>query len=173
MSTYVPSDETMLKFFECAEEIHLKPNQVLIGYGDIDPSLYIVKEGLLQILYFDGDKEVTFGMASSETILCSPVMQIENCKINTTVLKIPQDKLNSLLDESHDFAKWMFNIALGQFYYSEHKITNISGQAEERYKNLLAIRPDIVNAVSANRLASYLGVTPSWFYKIRKKILFK
>ena len=67
MSTYVPSDETMLKFFECAEEIHLKPNQVLIGYGDIDPSLYIVKEGLLQILYFDGDKEVTFGMASSET----------------------------------------------------------------------------------------------------------
>ncbi len=182
MSTYVPSDETMRRFFDCAEEIHLKPRQVLIGYGTMDPSLYIVKDGLLQILYFDGEKEVTFGMASSETILCSPhcmylrkpaVMQIENCKINTTVLKIPQDKLNSLLDESHDFAKWMFNIALGQFYYSEHKITHISGQAEERYKNLLAIRPDIVNAVSANRLASYLGVTPSWFYKIRKKILFK
>lgn len=182
MSTYVPSDETMRSFFACAEEINLKSHQVLIGYGDMDPSLYIVKDGLLQILYFDGEKEVTFALAVAGTILCSPhcmylhkpaVMQIESCKIDTSVLQIRQESLDRLIEESHDFAKWMFNIALGQFYYSEHKITHISGQAEEKYKNLLAIRPDIVNAISANRLASYLGVTPSWFYKIRKKLLFK
>ena len=35
------------------------------------------------------------------------------------------------------------------------------------------IRPDIINAVSNNRLAFYLGVTPSWFCKLRKKMLYE
>ena len=147
-----------------------------------DPSLYIVKDGLLQLLYFDGEKEVTFGFAFPETILCSPhclymhqpsLLQIEACKISTSLLKVREEKLNLLLEKSHDFAQWMFNIALGQFYYSELKMTSISGHTEEKYKNLLKIRPDIINAVSANRLASYLGVTPSWLCKLRKKMLYE
>ncbi|HIR72702.1 MAG TPA: Crp/Fnr family transcriptional regulator [Candidatus Coprenecus pullicola] len=182
ISTYVPSDSTMELLFESTEEITLSPREILIGYGMTDPSLYIVKDGLLQLLYFDGEKEVTFGFAFPETILCSPhclymhqpsLLQIEACKISTSLLKVREEKLNLLLEKSHDFAQWMFNIALGQFYYSELKMTSISGHTEEKYKNLLKIRPDIINAVSANRLASYLGVTPSWLCKLRKKMLYE
>ena len=49
----------------------------------------------------------------------------------------------------------------------------INGSAEERYRNLLKFRPDIANVISANRMASYLNVTPSWLCKIRKKLLYE
>ena len=146
LSTYIPSDSTMELLFESTEEITLSPREILIGYGMTDPSLYMHQPSLLQI---------------------------EACKISTSLLKVREEKLNLLLEKSHDFAQWMFNIALGQFYYSELKMTSISGHTEEKYKNLLKIRPDIINAVSANRLASYLGVTPSWLCKLRKKMLYE
>ena len=42
-----------------AEPVALKPGEVLIGYGQFDTNVYIVKEGILQLLYFDGEKEVS------------------------------------------------------------------------------------------------------------------
>ena len=67
----------------------------------------------------------------------------------------------------------MFNLAIGQIYTSELKVTYVSGTAEDRYKRLLKIRPDIVTAISANRLASYLGITPSYMCKLRRKLLYE
>ncbi|HIZ88093.1 MAG TPA: Crp/Fnr family transcriptional regulator [Candidatus Coprenecus pullistercoris] len=181
-STFIPPDDVMDLLSDAAEEVRLKPKEILIRYGQCDPSLYIVKDGILQFLYFDGEKETTFGFAFAPTILCAPhcmyghepsVMQIEACKIATTLLRIPENRFYSIMQSSHEFAQWMFNIALGQFYYSETKLTMISGHAVEKYRNLLKIRPDIVKAISSRRLASYLGVTPSWLCKLRKKMLYE
>ena len=101
------------------------------------------------------------------------VMQIESCRIASSVLRIRRDVFFSLMRESHEFSLWMFDIAMGQFYTSECKMIQINGSAEERYRNLLKFRPDIANVISANRMASYLNVTPSWLCKIRKKLLYE
>ena len=133
--------------------------------------MYIVKDGILQLLYFDGEKEVTFGFAFPGTVLLSPhsfymgkpaVMQVESCRIASAVMKIDKPRFEKLLEESHEFARWMLNLAIGQIYTSELKVTYVSGSAEDRYKSLLKIRPDIVTSVSANRLASYLFQPTAW-----------
>ena len=180
--TFGPSDDLLDRIIGIARPVSLKPGGILIGYGQLNTDVYIVKEGILQLLYFDGVKEVTFGFAFPGTFLLSPhsfymnqpaVMQIESCRISSTVMRIPKRQFDKLLEESHELALWMFNLALGQIYTSELKVTYVSGSAVESYKRLLKIRPDIVTAISMNRLASYLGITPSWMCKLRKKLLYE
>ena len=94
---FAPSNALIDKLLMYSEEIRLKPGGVLIGYGQTDTNIYIVKEGIIQLLYFKGEKEVTFGFAFPGTIMCSPqsvymnhpsVMQIESCRIASSVLRI-------------------------------------------------------------------------------------
>jgi len=180
--TFAPSTALINKLLSCAKEIRIKPGGIVVGYGATDTGIYIVKEGIIQLLYFKGDKEVTFGFAFPGTFMCSPqsvymnqpaVIQIESCKTASTVLRISKEDFFSMMRESNEFALWMFDIAMGQFYTSELKMIQINGSAEERYRNLLRFRPDIASAISSNRMASYLGVTPSWLCKIRKKLLYE
>lgn len=180
--TFGPSDDLLDRIIDISRPVFLKSGEVLIGYGELNTDVYIVKDGILQLLYLDGEKEVTFGFAFPGTFLFSPhsfymnrpaVMQIESCRISSTVMRISGTQFERLLEESHELALWMFNLAVGQIYTSELKVTYVSGSAEERYRCLLKIRPDIVTSISMNRLASYLGITPSWMCKLRKKLLYE
>ena len=122
---FSPSDTLIDRLLENSDEISLKSGKVLIGYGQTDTNIYIVKDGIIQLLYFKGEKEVTFGFAFPGTFMCSPqsvymnqpaVMQIESCRIASSVLRIRRDVFLSLMRESHEFSLWMFDIAMGQFY---------------------------------------------------------
>ena len=147
---FSPSDTLIDRLLENSDEISLKSGKVLIGYGQTDTNSP-------QSVYMNQPA----------------VMQIESCRIASSVLRIRRDVFLSLMRESHEFSLWMFDIAMGQFYTSECKMIQINGSAEERYRNLLKFRPDIANVISANRMASYLNVTPSWLCKIRKKLLYE
>ena len=97
---FSPSDTLIDRLLENSDEISLKSGKVLIGYGQTDTNIYIVKDGIIQLLYFKGEKEVTFGFAFPGTFMCSPqsvymnqpaVMQIESCRIASSVLRIRRD----------------------------------------------------------------------------------
>lgn len=180
--TFSPSDELLDRVLSISEQAEFKPREVLIGYGCLDRSVYIVTEGIFQMLYFNGTNETTFGFAFPGTLFGSAqsfylnqpaIMQIEVCNIPSAVLRIPYHEYMKLVEESHVFARWQLNLAQGQLCSTELKTASISGSAEERYKRLIQIRPDIVTAVSSNRLASYLGITPAWMCNLRRKLLYE
>lgn len=177
-----PPLEVLDRLLELTERVELEPNEILIPYGKTDTNFYIVREGILQLLYYEKDKENIFGFAPPGTFFCSMhsvyrkqpnVMQVEACKVSSSVLKLPEAAFNRLMHESNDFCYWMFDLAMYQLYTLEVKLNLINGSAEDRYLNLLKHRPDIVKSTSANRLAQYLKVTPSWLCKIKKKILYE
>ncbi len=64
----------------------------------------------------------------------------------------------------------MFDLAMGQFYTCEQKLKYIRGDARKRIVAVLKYRPEIVEVVSARTLASYIGVTESYFCRIRKEM---
>jgi CRP-like cAMP-binding protein len=49
----------------------------------------------------------------------------------------------------------------------------INNSPEERYLNLIKTQPELLARVPLNQLASYIGVTPESFSRIRKRILLK
>ena len=177
-----PPMEMIDRILKLADTITLRPGGILIPFGKIDTDLYIVRDGILQLLYLVKDKEQIFGFAPPGTFLCSlhstymrrpTVMQIESCKTSSTVLRLTAQQVEDLKRESPFFTHWLLDLALYRLYTLEPKLTLINGTAEDRYMNLLRHRPDIVNSISSKRLAQYLNVTPSWLCKIRKKLLYE
>jgi CRP-like cAMP-binding protein len=55
----------------------------------------------------------------------------------------------------------------------EELVTFITSSPEERYRKLLADRPDLLGRVPQHQIASYLGVTPESLSRIRKRIFVK
>lgn len=87
------------------------------------------------------------------------------------------------MEESHEFSRWMFGIAIGQLCAFELKAQMLSeADVASNYKQMIKRqmkldkdgfdpnRPDILSIVSSKDLASYLGITQSYLSNIRKAI---
>lgn len=177
---FSPTGEILDKVLSAAEEIYIKPRTPIIESGRINSNVYIVKEGIIRILHFEQDKEITFGFASPGTFLLSPhsyymnipaFLQAETCKTPATVLRISKSRFDSLLAESHELALWMLNLAIGQLFSCERKLYLINGTAKERYSSVLKNRSEIIRAVPAKVIASYLGVTPQYLCRLKEELL--
>lgn len=174
-----PSEEVVRRLLSLGEEVSFAPKKAVIEYGRINHNVYIVKDGILRVVYFEKDKEETYGFASPGTIFLSPhsyymnqpaVMQFETCRKGCTCIMVPKAKFDQLLVESHEFARWMFDLAMGQFYTSEKKLKYIKGDARERIIAVLKYRPEILEVVSSRILASYIGVTEAYLCRIKKEL---
>ena len=174
--SYKIADELLDKFISRTTEIHLKNKEVLVPYGKFDPNVYILKSGIMRYVYFDGERERTYGFGSPGTIMISfhsfcmrepAFFQAEACG-KCVVLKLTKVGLDELLKESHEFAIWMFHHATWQLYYKEHKYSVINGHAKERFYAMVKNRPDIIARVPLQAIASYLGVTPSYLSLLKK-----
>lgn len=139
----------------------------------------MLKSGILRLVYYEADKEITYGFASPGKIFLSPhsffrnqpaVMQIETCKREGVCVVVPKSRFDALMAESHEFARWMFDLSMDQFYKSEKKLKYINGNARERIIAALKYRPEILEVVSARTFASYIGVTESYLCRIKKEI---
>lgn len=176
--TFGPSEQLMDMLLSEMSEISLKAKENIIEHGTVNRNIYLVKTGLLKLSYFNADKEVVIAFASPGTFFLSPIsfyirkpafINIQSCK-ESTVMKLSKERFDSLMNESHDFARWMFNIAMGQIFSLEMKSSLINGTAKERYLALIKNRPDIIQAVPMKTIASYLGVTPSYICHIKQDL---
>ncbi|HJA98187.1 MAG TPA: Crp/Fnr family transcriptional regulator [Candidatus Alistipes avicola] len=177
--TLKPSDEIIDRFLSYTEEITLRPKERLIDHGSINTNIYCIKEGILRLFHIEESKEVTYGFATPGTIILSlhsyyrrqpAFIMAENCKAEAKVLRMPKAQFDRLVEESHEFSRWMFNIAMGQLYSCEHKLFLINGTAKDRYLAVVRNRPDIIEAVPSNVIASYLGVTPQYLCHLKHEL---
>lgn len=175
-----PSEEVIRKLLSLGKEVYFPAKKPVIEYDRINTNVYVVKSGILRVVYYEEEREVTYGFTSPGTIFLSPrcyylnqpaVMQFETCKKGCTCIEIPKARFDELLVESHECARWMFNLAMGQFCTTEKKLKYIKGDAKERIIAVLKYRPEILEVVSARVFASYIGVTESYLCRIKKEIL--
>lgn len=179
--SFTLSDNIAMEIIACSEEVRLAPKEFLVKYGSTDTNVYIVAEGILRVCYFDGNKEVTLGFTSEGTVLMSlfgymrknpAFMYIVSCG-KSVVRKVSKEDFDRIVSDSHEFARWMYTVAIHQLYACEMKLSLISGTAQERYLALIRNRPDIIRNVSMKDIASYLGVTPSYLCKLKRRLLNK
>lgn len=177
--TFRPSDEIIDRFLAGMEEITVRPKERLIDHGSINTNIYCIKEGIVRLFHIEDSKEITFGFATPGTIILSlhsyymrqpAFIMAENCKKEAKVLRMDKAQFDRLVEESHEFSRWMLNIAIGQLYSCEHKLFLINGSAKERYLAVVRNRPDIIEAVPSNVIASYLGVTPQYLCHLKSEL---
>lgn len=174
------SSEQWDEVFALANVMHLKKGEPLIVPGEVKPDIYIVKEGIMRGIDFDGDRERTFCFGLPGTIFNSrfsfyrglpSYYQIEAC-CPSVVLRVSREDWIGLTDRNHAFAIWALHYAWSEQFLEEDRESTVhNGNAEDRYLHMLRTRPVIVEKVSQRILASYLGISPEHLCRVKARIL--
>lgn len=185
-----PSDEVINLFIDNTEEITYPKKASIINPGSFNPYLYLTIEGTTRLTWWDGLKEFTFGFAGPGSFSISPFSYYHRRAAHfgiyactpCTLIRMHFDRFRSLIDQSHEFARWMFDLAMFQFYAIEMKALLMQGNAKENYltlenetstgnfKSLGVHHPNVLRDVASKDIAAYLGITPSFLSNIRKEI---
>lgn len=178
---YGLSDTLFSLILDASTEIHLKKGAVLYEASKTNTDVYILKEGILRLWFYDGIKERTHAFALPATLMISyhsyfmglpSYIQVDACT-DSVLLKMTKGEFDTLIKTSHEFAVWAAFVHASQLFYYEKKLAVINGTAIDRFIALMDSRPEIVQSVASRIVASYLGITPQYFSHIKRRFYLK
>lgn len=177
---FLPAGPGLDHMLRHADWMSVDAKFVIIEMGKTCPDVFIVKDGIIRVWDFDGEKERTFGFGLPGTIFESKhsfVMhgpsyyQVETC-CQSTILRIPEKEFWKTVESDHSFAIFMLHNAYGELYSHEFKESTVNnGTAKERFEAMLKYRPVILEKVPQKIIASYLGITSEYFSMLKRRLL--
>lgn len=194
-ATATPTEQ-LIRFFnrffaldekECEEVIRLfsqrniRRKGYLLQEGDVCRHYYFIVSGCFKMFAVDPSGKEHNLQFSAENDWISDLhsfyseepsrLYIEALE-PSTVLQIQHEDLLYLFINYHKFDR-NFRIITERKYinFQNRILQNISSTAEERYVGFVKQYPGLLNRVPNTQIASYLGITPEFLSKIRKKIV--
>jgi CRP-like cAMP-binding protein len=159
-----------------------KKGTVLLKAGEISTVCYFVLKGCIrQYHVVDGDEKTTafFTEEQAAVSFTSFTQQVpcnhyfacvEDCILIMGTAN-QEVEMYQKFPKLADITRAMMEQDLGKV--QEEFSHFITSSPEERYRKLLATRPDLLQRVPQHQIASYLGVTPESLSRIRKRITSK
>lgn len=173
---FLPEGPGLDRLLASGEWLSLPAKSVIIETGKKNSDTYILREGIVRLCDMDGDKERTFAFALPGTIFQSKhsfVMnmpsyyQVETC-CPSVVLRISEADFWQNVNSDLNLALFMLHYAYGELFYQEYKNCNIhNGTAKERFMAILNDRPELIRKVPQRIIASYLGITPEYYSRLK------
>ena len=117
---------------------------------------------------FYSDKQVVFEVASffQRTISKENIQALTHCE----GWYITYEQLNMLFHSLPEFRDFGRSILVKGFAALKNRmLSQITETAEERYKNLVQTKPEIIHHAPLKTIASYLGITDTSLSRIRKE----
>jgi len=88
---------------------------------------------------------------------------------DSVLLEITRESAEALSQKHHDFERLTKIIAVKTMLQQQERIVSMQFQtAEQKYQNILALRPNITQRVPLTHIASYIGITLETLSRIRK-----
>lgn len=177
---FLPSGPGLDHLLKSAEWLRVAAKYVVIEMGKTCPDVYIIRDGIIRVWDFDGEKERTFGFGLPGTIFESKhsfvkhgpsYYQVETC-CPSVILRIPEREFWNTVETDPTFAVFMLHNAYGELYSHEFKESTVNnGTARQRFEAMLKYRPVILEKVPQKIIASYLGITSEYFSVLKRKCL--
>jgi CRP-like cAMP-binding protein len=149
--------------------------------GDTDPSLYFIRAGLIKAYYTseDGKESVKSFLLANDMIGSLTSLNQEGvcsfsliCLQTTHLEKISFAKIRAQSEIDIQFANGMIEFLLGFARKKEQREYEfLCLSAETRYRLLANNYPHLMEQVTQNYLAGYLGVTPVGLSRIKKRTM--
>lgn len=144
-------------------------------------TLHFVISGVFRNYKIHTDKEITnyFSysqrnpfVASFETLLTGNNNdEIIECIEDGVVISIPYSKWSSIYLESESLNTFGRKMAEFNYLLAIERIASLQFKdASHRYNSFLTNYPGLLNRIPHHYIASYIGITPESFSRIRKKI---
>lgn len=168
---------------ECRQEFitHLKlgtfkQGEVVIHEGQFSKKAYLIVEGCSRAYYLKDGKDISDWFTFENQFMASifsffsekPSPHYVEFVENSIVLEFSKHIMDELTIKHHDFERFISKVVTETMLgLCERLYTVQFNKAEERYKHLLSIYPDITNRIPLTHIASYLGITLETLSRIR------
>ncbi|WP_242203181.1 Crp/Fnr family transcriptional regulator [Aestuariivivens insulae] len=180
IETIAPMDDSDWQFFASKlQKVTLKKHDILLKVGETENHLSFISKGIVRFYIPKVENDLTFGFLFENEFVTAydsfitrmpSAYQIE-ALTETTLWKISHADLQQVYKKTtsgniigRKMAEKMFLIK------SERELSLLSKTAEERYLDLFANRPKLLQHIPLKYIASYIGVTPQALSRIRKRI---
>lgn len=153
-------------------------NQPVTLQGEVEKYFYYIHSGLMRGYFEKHDQEYNMGFSYNgefSGVYDSLVFQkpsdwnVEALE-DTVGLKLHHDQFVNIQERFPEVKQWIFSFnqqvmfGLGVFIRSL-----LADTAEEKFERLMRQSPHIIQIVPQKHLASYLGMTPETFSRMRRK----
>jgi CRP-like cAMP-binding protein len=173
------NDETFNLSLDYLNKMTLKKNEHFIREGIICNHIAFINKGLLRIYYLkDGIEIITcfckensltssFDSFINRTLSKEYIQALENAELIT----LSYENLQKLYKLSPDWQKVSRLLTERECLRLSDRLTLLSFEtAKEKYLNLLETQPEIIQRVSIQHIASYLGISRETLSRIRSQI---
>ncbi|WP_295795059.1 Crp/Fnr family transcriptional regulator [Mucilaginibacter sp.] len=155
----------------------LKKNETLLVTGQVCDFIAIVATGSLRLYHLTDEKDLTLNFFTEMDFAADNESFIGQ-KPSTNVIEALEDSLVAILniDQLHNLIQRDPSFfALGRAMESWTKSTAFTSHINTpqlRYEKLMELKPEWVLRFSQIHLASYLGMAPETFSRMKRKSLF-
>lgn len=156
--------------------LSLDKSSVIVKEGQFADKLYFIVSGCVRAFYNKDGKEITDWFAFEGDFISSRNSFYQNalshCTIElleqTTFLEITREATETLIDQHHCFER-LGRVAITKTMLQlQERIISIQFEtAQQKYENLIKMRPDLLQRVPLTFIASYLGITLETLSRIR------
>lgn len=169
-------DECRSAFMKAARLLTLERNEVLVKEGQHADKTYFIISGCARAFYIKGGRDITDWFAFENDFLSSinsfflymPSPHYIEVLEPSVIMEVPRDRILELSDLHPDFDRLGRIIVTKTMLQLRQRIASIQFEtAQQKYENLLAIRPDITQRVPLTHIASYLGITLETLSRVR------
>lgn len=175
-------DEVLDLFLSRTESVTVAPLKCFVEAGTFSPYMWIVKSGIVRVVDMNGDKErtIAFGLPGTVFTLKHSFVkglpsyyELWSC-CECEMLRVSRKDFDELMSASHRFAIWMFHLMMEELFFQEKKNSSVAnGPAKDRFEALYRHRPEIIEKVQQKDIASYLGVSPEYLCRLKRKLVDK
>ena len=176
-----PAEEQL--FLSKTETKNFKAKTILLSAGELSNETYFVNSGIIRSFNInDNIIEHVLHFACEGWWIGDMYSYISQKPRNLFIEVLEDAEVVSISKENHqqlyqDIPKLerFFRILAENSLvaHQERLIDNLSLTAEERFEKMCKKYPSLINKVSQKNIASYIGVTPEFFSKMKSRLLRK
>ena len=157
----------------------LPKGHTLLHADKVETSIYFIKKGIARAYSSNKDGEVTFWFGrEGDTVISMKsyvadekgyenIELLEPCELYE--IKIPA--IRALYNQNIHIANWGRKFAEQELLKTEERlISKLFKTSTERYQDIISDHPYLLQRVQLSHIASYLGITPASFSRIRAEL---
>ena len=174
---YAPlTNECQRDFIAISKVSTYQRGELVVREGQYSKKAYLIVAGCSRAYYLKDGKDIS-DWFTFENQFMAPIVSFFSDKPSphyvefvedSTVLEFSKNSMDKLRNKHHNFERFISNVVTETMLGLCERLYTIQfNKAEERYKHLLSIYPNITNRIPLTHIASYLGITLETLSRIR------